>query len=66
MKNEYEFNKWLSNALPTGKKEFTFSRDAIEMLLRMAWAESAKAAESSARSSAAEDERERKYGPQYI
>lgn len=66
MKNESAFNKWISDAIPTGKKEYTFSRDSIEMLLRLAWAEGAKAGEASGLSSAAEDERERRYGPQFI
>lgn len=66
MKNESDFNAWAKSALPSGKKEFTFNRDALEMLLRLAWQEGAKAAEGTRRANAAEDERERKHGPRFI
>jgi len=62
----YAFERWMKESVPPGKKEYTFSRDALEILLKMAWNAGIKEKKEVDRANAEEEEFERKHGPRYI
>ena len=64
--NEYAFKLWLGGAIPTGNKEFTFNRDSLEMLLRMAWEAGVKEGKEVSEANRREQEFEDKHGPRSI
>lgn len=60
----YTRDKWIDGVLP--KKEVNLNRDAVEILLRMAWEEAIKYAKEKKRADDEEEEFEKQHGPRYI
>lgn len=56
MKQDWRLKQWMEEHLPKGKE--TYSRDAVEILLTLAWKEAKEAERSSVRAQAETD----KYG----
>jgi hypothetical protein len=56
--------EFIKSSLPNSKQ--TFSRDAVEVLMKVAFEEGRKQGKNRASADLAEEERERQHGPMFI